>query len=199
MFRFRSSDNAVTCRLRVYEDEYAGSCRVAPGALLRFGGSVAPGSVTAQQPPVFRGGVQSIEVDGARGALHGHVQLARKIVVVHSRDVPCGTAGSSPDVTLQRMVTADNGPPLAEEPRDDRSADLKTREHIRRWFDGWQHAGRLLDQERSGALETMTDGEAQQAAQQLFELWQHDWPSDEGEGLLLQQRVFARVARRLRS
>jgi hypothetical protein len=94
------------------------------------------------------------------------------------------------------MVTADSGPPLAEEPPDDRSADLKTRARIRRWLDGWRHAGRVLDQERSDALVAMTDAEARQAAQRLFGLWQHDWPSDEGEALLLQQRVFARAKRR---
>jgi hypothetical protein len=44
----------------------------------------------------------------------------------------------------------------------------------------------------------MTDGRARQAAQHLVELCQHDWPSDEGEGLLLRQRVFARVAPRPR-
>jgi hypothetical protein len=91
---------------------------------------------------------------------------------------------------------SDNGSPIAKDPVAESSPDLDTRAHIKRWLDGWRHAGRVLDQERSDALVAMTDGGARQAAQRLFELWQHDWPSDEGEALLLQQRVFARAKRR---
>jgi hypothetical protein len=42
----------------------------------------------------------------------------------------------------------------------------------------------------------MTDADASRAATWLFELWQPDWPTDDGEGLLLHQRVFARARRR---
>jgi hypothetical protein len=42
----------------------------------------------------------------------------------------------------------------------------------------------------------LTDAEAQQAAVQLFDLWQRDWPTDDGEGLLLHQRVFERARTR---
>ena len=49
-------------------------------------------------------------------------------------------------------------------------------------------ASNVLDQ-----VAALTDAEEQQAAVQLFDLWQPDWPTDNGEGLLLHQRVFARA------
>jgi hypothetical protein len=39
----------------------------------------------------------------------------------------------------------------------------------------------------------MTDADARVDAQRLFELWQPDWPTDDGEELLLHQQVFARA------
>ena len=39
----------------------------------------------------------------------------------------------------------------------------------------------------------MTDEDAQCVTRQLLELWQPDWKGDEGEELLLHQRVFNRA------
>ena len=41
----------------------------------------------------------------------------------------------------------------------------------------------------------MTDEEAQRASRWVLELWQPDWHGDDGEELILQQRVFARGRR----
>jgi hypothetical protein len=39
----------------------------------------------------------------------------------------------------------------------------------------------------------MTPAELQRATARVLELWQPGWPADDGEGLLLVQRVFARA------
>ena len=73
--------------------------------------------------------------------------------------------------------------------------DADERAQTKRWLENWKRVGPVLDQERWDRVAALTDIEAQQAAVRLFELWQPDWPSDEGEGLLLHQRVFARARR----
>ncbi len=73
--------------------------------------------------------------------------------------------------------------------------DPHEREQMRRWLDNWARVGPILERDRWNALRTMTDDEARAAARQLFELWQPDWPTDDGEGMLLHQRVFARARR----
>ena len=75
-------------------------------------------------------------------------------------------------------------PPLEIGPRD--------RDRMRAWLDNWERVGPILERDRWDALRAMTEDEACAAARQLFELWRPDWPSDEGESLLLHQRVFAR-------
>ncbi len=62
---------------------------------------------------------------------------------------------------------------------------------MRQWLDNWERVGPILERDRWNALSAMTDDDARAAAQQLFELWRPDWPTDEGESLLLHQRVFA--------
>ena len=42
----------------------------------------------------------------------------------------------------------------------------------------------------------VTDREPPSDAIRLFELWQPDWPTDEGEDLLLHQRVFTKARHR---
>lgn len=64
---------------------------------------------------------------------------------------------------------------------------------MKRWLDNWRTVGPLLEQERAERLARMTDAEAQRVTQQLLDLWQPDWRSDEGEELLLHQHVFARA------
>ena len=70
--------------------------------------------------------------------------------------------------------------------------DAAGRAAMRQWLDNWKRVGPILERERWERLAQMTDDEAQWATQLVLELWQPDWPTDEGEGLLLQQRVFAR-------
>lgn len=73
--------------------------------------------------------------------------------------------------------------------------DAKTRAEGKRWLETWKRVGPILEQERWDRVVAMTDADARQAATWLFELWQADWPTDEGEELLLHQRVFARARR----
>jgi hypothetical protein len=69
------------------------------------------------------------------------------------------------------------------------------RAQMKRWLDNWARVGPLLEEERMQRLREMTPEEAQVATRQVWELWQPEWPTDDGEGLLLQQRVFARARR----
>jgi len=64
---------------------------------------------------------------------------------------------------------------------------------MKQWVENWKHVGQVLDEERFQRLEAMTDTDARDAALRLFELWRPDWPTDNGEGLLLVQHVFARA------
>lgn len=65
----------------------------------------------------------------------------------------------------------------------------------KRWLDQWKRVGPILEQERWERLAALTEEGAQQVTRQLLELWQPDWQGDEGEELLLHQRVFARARR----
>jgi hypothetical protein len=71
----------------------------------------------------------------------------------------------------------------------------EARAQTKRWLDNWKRVGPILDAERSARLAAMTDDEAQQATQRVLELWQLGWHGDDGEGLLIHQRVFARGRR----
>jgi hypothetical protein len=66
---------------------------------------------------------------------------------------------------------------------------------MKEWVENWKRVGPILEAERWDRLRTMTDAEAQQASQLVLELWQSDWRGDDGEELLLHQRVFARARR----
>lgn len=70
-----------------------------------------------------------------------------------------------------------------------------TRAAMKRWVDTWKRVGPILEAERWDRLRTMTNAEAQQASQLVLELWQPDWRGDDGEELVLHQRVFARAGR----
>lgn len=76
------------------------------------------------------------------------------------------------------------------------SSDAESREQHKRWLENWKRVGPILEAERWERLSTMTEEEAQKDVRQLLELWQRDWPTDDGEELLLHQRVFARARRR---
>ncbi len=77
-----------------------------------------------------------------------------------------------------------------------RILDDREREQMRQWLDNWAHVGPILEAERWDRLRAMTDDDARRAARQVWELWRPDWPTDDGEALLLQQRVFACGRRR---
>ena len=64
---------------------------------------------------------------------------------------------------------------------------------MKQWLDAWARVGPILEAERRARLAAMTDEEAQPASQRVLELWQPDWHSDDGEELLLHQRLFARA------
>ena len=64
---------------------------------------------------------------------------------------------------------------------------------MKRWLDNWKRVGPILEEERWARLAAMTDEEAQRVTRQLLALWKPDWKGDEGEELLLHQRVFARA------
>ena len=81
-------------------------------------------------------------------------------------------------------------------PQTDRPLlDAEGRAQAKRWLDNWKRVGPILEQERWDRVKALTDADAARDALRLFELWQSDWPTDEGEELLLHQRVFARARR----
>ncbi|MBY0494668.1 MAG: hypothetical protein K2Y23_10670 [Cyanobacteria bacterium] len=67
---------------------------------------------------------------------------------------------------------------------------------MKRWIDNWNEVGPILERERWARVKALTDQQAASAALMLFDTWQPDWPTDNGEELLLHQRVFARARRR---
>jgi hypothetical protein len=69
------------------------------------------------------------------------------------------------------------------------------RAQMKQWLDNWARVGPILEEERWARLATMTPEEAQLASRRVLELWQPDWHGDDGEELLLHQRVFARARR----
>ena len=73
--------------------------------------------------------------------------------------------------------------------------DADMRAAGKRWLENWKRVGPILDAERWERLHTMSVADAQQASQNVLELWQPDWHGDDGEGLMRQQRVFARARR----
>jgi len=68
--------------------------------------------------------------------------------------------------------------------------NVETRAHLKQWLSDWARVGPMLDAERWAHLRTMTNLEAQEASRRVLELWQPDWHGDDGEELLLHQRVF---------
>jgi hypothetical protein len=64
---------------------------------------------------------------------------------------------------------------------------------MKQWIENWKRVGPILEEERWARLAAMTAEEAQRVTRDLLELWQPDWKGDDGEELLLHQRVFARA------
>ena len=71
--------------------------------------------------------------------------------------------------------------------------DAESRAQNKRWLDNWKVVGPLLEVERWARLAAMTDEDAQRASRRVLELWQPGWHGDDGEEILLHQRVFARA------
>jgi len=69
------------------------------------------------------------------------------------------------------------------------------RAQMKQWLENWKRVGPILEQERWDRLAAMSEEEAQLASWRVLELWQADWHGDDGEELLLHQRVFARARR----
>lgn len=67
------------------------------------------------------------------------------------------------------------------------------RDQMRCWLETWARVGPILERERWERLRSMTDEEALETTRRVLELWRPDWPADDGEALLLHQRVFARA------
>ena len=78
-------------------------------------------------------------------------------------------------------------------PRHEPILDAEGRAQAKRWLENWKRVGPILEQERWDRVRALTDAEAARDALRLFDLWQPDWPTDDGEELLLHQRVFARA------
>lgn len=69
------------------------------------------------------------------------------------------------------------------------------RAEMKCWVETWKRVGPILAAERSAHLAAMTDEVAQIASQRVLELWQPGWHGDDGEEILLHQRIFARARR----
>lgn len=67
---------------------------------------------------------------------------------------------------------------------------------MRRWLDGWKVVGPILEAERWARLRGATEASLRQQAWDSLALWQPGVAGDDGEALLLQQRLFAHLGRR---
>lgn len=75
------------------------------------------------------------------------------------------------------------------------SFDAAARAEMKRWVDNWKRVGPILEEERWRRVAAMSDDDRQRASQLVLELWQPGWHGDDGEALLIHQRVFARARR----
>jgi hypothetical protein len=66
----------------------------------------------------------------------------------------------------------------------------------RRWAERWKVVGPILDAERWARLLATSDEELRRQSEDLLNLWQPGVPGDDGEGVVLQQRVFALLRER---
>lgn len=67
------------------------------------------------------------------------------------------------------------------------------RAELRQWVERWKVVGPILDAERWARLQASSDDELRRQSDELLNLWQPGVPGDDGEGIVLQQRVFARL------
>ena len=79
-----------------------------------------------------------------------------------------------------------------------RVLDEHERDQMRQWLANWQRVGPLLEAERRERVAALTDDDGWNESEALFQAWQTWMTGDNGEGLLLQQDVFARCRRNAR-
>lgn len=72
-------------------------------------------------------------------------------------------------------------------------ADPARKAEMRQWVERWKVVGPILDAERWARLQASSDEELRRQSDELLSLWQPGVPGDDGEGIVLQQRVFARL------
>jgi len=75
--------------------------------------------------------------------------------------------------------------------------DAKRLAEGRQWLRNWREASAVLEHERWTRVRALDDDSAWEQAQALAALWEPGWTGDAGEGLLLQQALFARHAKPL--
>jgi hypothetical protein len=69
----------------------------------------------------------------------------------------------------------------------------------RRWLEQWRTVGPMLAQERWARLSARSDADLLQDSRDLLSFWRPDFTGDDGEAIVIQQRVFSRLrARELR-
>ena len=88
--------------------------------------------------------------------------------------------------TLQAAVTNDS--PLQALNKDER-------EQTRQWLANWKRLGPILEGKRRTRVASLTDDDAWDESQQLLQAWQPGMAGDGGEGIRLQQDLFARCRR----
>ncbi len=66
------------------------------------------------------------------------------------------------------------------------------RTEMRRWLTNWDRVGPILERERRTRVALLTDDQAWDESQELLQAWQPEMVGDCGEGIRLQQDLFAR-------
>lgn len=72
-------------------------------------------------------------------------------------------------------------------------SDDAARADGRRWLAAWRSAEAVLDEERWARVCALDDESAWTEAEALAALWDSDWSGDDGEELILHQKVFGRL------
>lgn len=78
------------------------------------------------------------------------------------------------------------------------SLEARQKAEMREFVERWKMAGAVLDADRWERLGRATDLELNARAWDVLGLWQADLTGDDGEAICIQQRVFARLASRVR-
>lgn len=66
----------------------------------------------------------------------------------------------------------------------------------RRWLEQWRTVGPMLAEERWARLSARCDADLLQDSRDLLAFWRPDFTGDDGEAIMIQQRVFARLRAR---